>query len=584
MSHQEGKGRISRRSLIRGATAFSLSSVTRPLPVAAFCQAVLNTWGQRAWAESEGIEQPRYYVNVLNLGATSRFSFDHWIRINASDPQIIPNKMVATRFVESSNNYIDTVYETFDYKGILVPHFFRHSVDLSAGPAPLTQLLENFLVVRGYGTGVDGHTLNAVLQGLPVPGVSSLSGVVADWSQRSFVVQFPSRGPFSKFYSSRGKGLTTLTDAKRPAHEMMKAFGSLKDPTARELKRRHNNMVESFYRRLKTAAGQSGKAEQILAQNLAEANLVMKRGLGELDQFWDAACARYRNVVHNALRTTNLSGVSDKSIVNPGTDPMKDRFRLSPVFNGNAGGLIKSESTDNIFDLRTSLKQATLESFAEGFALAEYLIRSDLGSVMELQLADMQDVFADVRLLTSGERLSGLSSQITDGHECGAIGTLLYSTAWFRAYSAAVLELSSQLKTLQLRNGRNAWQETVVHLSSDFGRSARVNSTGSDHGYNQMITSLASGCIENGPFVVGNVTNAPAYEGLTQFAGTQGVAGALADYPQTGMPTPAMAASTVAEVLRTGHNPFQNIAPPLVRMQNDRLQYASFGRGKTVEE
>ncbi len=573
---------IHRRSFIRGAAAFTLSSVARPLPVAAFCQAVLTTWAQRARAEAEGVETPRYYVNVLNFGAVSRYSFDHWIRINETDPQIIPNKMVATRFVESSSAYIDSVYETFDYKGTLVPHFFRHSVDLPAGATPLTQLLENLLVIRGYGTGVDGHTLNSILQGLPVAGASSISGVAADASLRSFVVQFPSRGPTSQFYSSRGKGLTVLTDIKRPAHELLKAFGPLKNPGARELKQRHNEAVESFYIRLKNAASQGGKAEQILSQNLLEANLVMKRGLGELEQFWDAACTRYRDIIHKALRTIDLPGVSDKPIVNPGTDPMRDRFRLSPIFKGNSMGLIKSEATDNIFDLRTSLNQATLEGFAEGFALAEFLIRSDLGSVIELQLGEMFDVFADIRLVSNGERLSGLSTLVTDGHEIGAIGTLLYSTAWFRAYAAAVLELSTQLKSLQLKNGRNAWQETVVQLSSDFGRSARVNSTGSDHGFNQMITSLASGCIEGGPFVVGNVTNAPAYEGLLQYAGTQGVGGPIADYPVSGIPTPAMAASTVVEVLRAGHNPFQNIAPPLVRMQNERLQYASFGRGKTV--
>ncbi|MNT35536.1 hypothetical protein D3C72_1715670 [compost metagenome] len=107
-----------------------------------------------------------------------------------------------------------------------------------------------------------------------------------------------------------------------------------------------------------------------------------------------------------------------------------------------------------------------------------------------------------------------------------------------------------------------------MQIQGDFGRSARADGTGSDHGYNQMVTSAFSGAFTNGPIVVGNIKQSGSEE---KYSGTQGLAAGIPGYNQKGMPSPSMAASTITALLGAPHNPYANTAEPLVSLLNGRL-------------
>ena len=569
----------SRRRFLGGGL---LLGATNAVPYVALCEAIFNSFVRQAHADVSGATTiPRNYINVAALGAPARYSFDHWVRVNSSDPALAPNPMVATRLVANGGNYCDTAYETFHMNntnaaGIEVPSFFKSSVQTSTANQPLTDLLANMLVIRGYGTGIDGHSGNHTAQLMPLNGASSISGTAADYSPAAFAaVQYPNRGTYTTFASANNKGLAVVGD---PAlQSLMEAFGPNTATKASALKAAHANTVAFYQQKLNSLAQLGDPTSQSLAVNVANARKLMKRGISDITAYWAPALNRYQTIINNALQTNSgIYGINDSPIVNSrGTNSMGlPTDNLFHIFNNNS---TPSLPTPSSFDVRTSLANATMANFASGLALAEYLISQGLGSVLEISMPQIDGVVAQI--VTGATTATSNTSISHDMHELGAVMTVTYTNALYRAFSAGILELSNQLKKTSIAGGTNAWNETIVHLTSDFGRVPRSNGTGSDHGFNQMTTSVYSGCIAQGPFVVGNVTNAGFIPG---YDGTQGLGAAIDGYTQLGRPTPLMAASTVTAMMRVPKNPYQNLAPPLIQLINDQVAYSSIGQGKTV--
>ncbi len=572
MSHDHDH-KLSRRGFL-GTSAIIGMQTTGMLPVAALFEAITMGFVRQAYAETLKLGDPRNYINVMMIGAPARYTFDHWVRPTPGEP-FATNPLVATRLRETNGIYTDTDYITFNHRGVEIPHMFSQSVNTSAGATPLTQLADNMLVIRGYGTGVDGHPANAAVQVRPIGGAPSISGLVADHSNVPFsAVQYSNRGDFSTFVSNVGKGIS-LTDDGRPAHALMQGFSQPSGMNARNLKNKYAGLLDGYRSRLGMMSSGNDKASRILASNANNATALMRKGLAALDGFWDPAVNRYRNIIFSALRTLNLPGISDRAIMNPNGN--FDKFRTFIHFYGD--GAPTTASLANDFDVRNSITDAVVNAYAEGLAMSEFLIREKLGNVMEIRMHDLGNVRG--KLMVNGTAREGMGNSAHDMHEVGAVSAVLWTTGIFRAYAAGILELAHQLKQVAAPGGSNLWKETVVQLSSDFGRSARSDGSGSDHGFDQMVTSVISGAIDQ-PMVVGNIRSDKQAYNNPGYGGTQGYRAPIDGYNGGVAPTPVTAAATVAEVLRVEHNPYSNSAPALVKNQSGRVVYSEFGKGKNV--
>lgn len=572
-------GNSSRRNFVKGGVIAGASV----LPIAALCDAIFKSFLRSAYAQASGaVSLPRNYINVAALGAPCRYAFDQWVRVNDTDTALAQNPMVASRLVNSGGNYVDTSYETFKVTnstatGVLVPSFFKGSVATTAGNQPLTDLLSNMLVIRGYGTNIDGHPGNHINQLMPLPGAPSISGAAADASNQIFpAVQYPPRSGYTTFSSANSKGLAAIGD---PAlQNLMEAFGPNATTKVAEIKAAHKNTIDYYQSRLKALSQSSDPTAQALALNAENARKLMARGISDIQTYWAPAVARYQGIINQALQATGVYGVSDNPIVNPrGTSargmPADNLFHFQTAANAD-GFFITAPG----FDVRQSLAAATIPNFAEGLALAEYLISQNLGGVLEIGLPGLNTVNPLVLNSATSTDTTTLNGYVAhDMHTTGGVLMVTYTNALFRAFSAGILELSSKLKSVTTAQG-NGWQETIVHLTGDFGRVPRSNGTGSDHGFNQMVTSIYSGSID-APLVVGNVMAGGIYGG---YDGSQGLGAPINNYGQSGRPTPLMAASTIAEMLRLPANPYRNLAAPLIQMVGGKAQYSSFGQGKTV--
>ncbi|MFV8259743.1 twin-arginine translocation signal domain-containing protein [Bdellovibrio bacteriovorus] len=550
----DGKNLTRRGFIAGGAVAGAAALVATPYE--RLLNALSTGFIHQAQAEATGNLGARNYINILIAGGPMRYTFDAWMRTNPSDAPLEFNPMVATKFVRSGNNVVGTEYATFNYNGVMVPHMFSQSVTTSAGAKALTELLNNMLVIRGFGTGFDGHPFNATVQQAPVGGVSSVMGLAADYSQKTFeAVEWPQRGAYGNYASMNGKALNILTD--NPLKSLLEGFGGPAADRAkgRSLKDRNREAFDLAQARLRAYSQSEFAGSTILSKNLSNASDLMKKGIGNIGSYWDGAVARYRSVIEASMRQQGLVGINDVAMISS----QNELWRVH-VADGNRGLVVSSDS-----DLRDSIKTMTSPgSLAEGLALAEYVLKEGLVSTMNLQMGDPDSLmFKDASNGVTARHMA-----IKDMHETGAIPGVLITTAYYRGLCAGMLELIEQLKKSKV-NGVDLWSETVIQVISEFNRTARTNGSGSDHGFNQMVTSVFSGAIQRGPFVVGNIYRAGHGGG---YVGTQGRAAPIDGYNQKGMPSPTMAASTVTALLRVPKNPYENLAEPLIRLNGDQLQ------------
>ncbi len=543
--------KINRRTFISGSIATGFSGALLA-PVELLASEIVRGLISQAQKETAGALGSRNYVNLLLATAPSRYTFDHWLRTNPMDPVMSFNPMVGTALESSGGNATAAKYQTFLYKNLLVPHMFSHSVFNGKGVLrPLTDLLDNMLVIRGYGTDMDGHPTNATSQMAPLGGASSISGLAADHSLKTFqAIQWPNRSTYGNYTSVTGKGMNKLGTDK-PLHDLLAAFvpNVAAQENVTKILERNTTAFDTARTALQTYVNSGSAGHQVLNQNMASALTLLKKGINDLDSYWAEALPRYQNLITKSMQAIGLPGLSDMNLVSDGSANWN--------FHVSAG----NRALNPTGDLRSALAARTLPNFiAEGFALTEYVLKQGLTTSIELY-TDHQGSMILNEIAANGVA----HTLINDMHETGSIAGVILTSSYYRGIAAAILELSDQLKATVV-NGKDLWSETVFQITSDFGRSGRMTGAGSDHGFNQMITSVYSGIIKT-PMVVGNIyrsTKTFVY-GNAGYAGTQGLRAPIDNYNRGALPTPVMAASTVANLLRIKGNPFENVAPPLVK-------------------
>lgn len=547
-----GKKSLSRRHFLGSAMTVGAGTFLFD-PVRAVTESIADAFIQKAHAEATATQTARNYVNIQMGGAPLRYQFDQWLRTSASDVALglvaatkALNPMTCNSFNFDSSGKATPDYKTFSYRGVLVPHMFNHTVFNSKGAKrPLTDLLNHMLVVRGFGSGLDGHEFNMRVQITPIGGVSTIAGLVAENMQTSFdSIQWPDRGSRGVFSSSAGKSQSKLAGTK-PLTSLMEGFADPTNKPLRNLKSNYAQAMELAQARLKAYGRTENTGSKIVSQNLTNASDMMKKGVSGLDSYWTAAVARYKAAIDASVREINLPGISDKPLISD----------EGVAWNVGTGDINKQSKER---DIREMIAAASLQNYAESLALAEYIIKEGLAASVDLRADALQNL---------GMQLAGTSTVVSkalglDMHATGSNSAIFLMTAYFRGIAAGLLEFMDQI-------GDAHWKNTVVQLHGDFGRTARTAGSGSDHGYDQMVTSAFSGAFNNGPIVVGNIKQG-GYNAT--YDGTQGIGAAIDGYNEKGMPNATMAASTVTALLGVSHNPYANTASPLVMLSNGTLQ------------
>lgn len=540
---------ISRRNFIRRTGLGALGAA----PLGALASAVVADIlrGSRALAET-GVSE-RSYVNINFGGGPGRYQFDHWLKSHPDDPEIALSAHNSTAFnYDGAGNVVigeqgqHTRYLTQEFRGYHVPQLF-----FTFSEAERTRFLDQFLVIQGYGTGIDSHGINTNLQMHPLSSAPSITGLVADHSERVFqAVQY---GGSRSFLAGTGVSVNNLKGLT-PLSQMLGVA------TARSNTRSLIDEHLSIFAEARAAL--AAATEPSTAARAAEAAL--DRGYALLDgsatdfaSQWPGLVAKYDAVVHDAMRSLDLPGIT-RSL--DGSQPLS-----FPVFpddgrfdDGGRGGYLRVGSN------LVQLAEHATHPIGRRLALVEYCIKNKLVSGFQMS----GDTGTEGLNLSPGEGVN-LFEIGNDYHGCGGFIAMMAMTAKWRAVMAGLLLLKEEL------TASGDWSNTVVHLTSEFDRSINAAGTGANHGTEQMVSSVFSGVFGGGPYVVGNMTT-PEADGLRA---SQGHAAPL-DGTST-RPTPLLVASTLCELLGYD-NPWQNFQTPGVRLGTDgQLAYA-FGRGKVT--
>jgi hypothetical protein len=121
--------------------------------------------------------------------------------------------------------------------------------------------------------------------------------------------------------------------------------------------------------------------------------------------------------------------------------------------------------------------------------------------------------FTNIDKVSPGPGLGNISIP-SDQHFIGSATSIITTTLFYRAFLLSLTSLVDELKARQL------FDKTILHISSEFNRSPRVDGSGSDHAPQGSNTTLISGMIK-GANVLGNIlVNSPS----TSYPGTWGTA------------------------------------------------------------
>lgn len=545
-----------KQGLILGGTALSasvLDSLTMKIG-AGFIQ-------QARAEESNQANDPRYHLAIWMNGGPMRYTFDQWVKIYDGD-NIVTNPYVSTAYNFGGGGISGLNYKTFKYNGINVPHMFSQQVKNGAGSnRSASDALNNMMVMRGFGTAFDGHDTNALLVQVPVTGLPSLQGLLADEMEKLFASVMVGGKAFA---SAQSKSPTIVGGGY--LNELMRGFAqSSSISTTAVGKAQYKAAYDNAMAYLKSYARSNRLGAATLNKNLENASVKMKQGINDIDGFWSDAVNRYTNAIEGTARMSGLAGISEAPVTS-GTN-LSNLFNIFGWAQSGSFNLQRNFQLAPDFDLREMISGIHFGSFYQHMALAEYCMTKELTSSVSVESAN----FNNIRIRTNfvpGDDVNNFyvnggnllfSHTDMDGNT-GAAVALMLTHSYYSGILAGILELRDRLQSIK-RQGTNTdmWSESVIQVSGEFARNASISGQGSGHGYQNMVTSAFSGAIKNGPYVTGNISRDAGN-------GTNGYGAAIAGYQVSGIPGTAVATSTISRLLRVDANPWANTAPPLISL------------------
>jgi hypothetical protein len=534
---------------------------------------------QQARAETLGISQDstRYHVNLWLNGGPIRFAFDHWIKLGAGEDIgaiAMNNQWLATAFTSANGMVTGTELKTMNYNGVLVPYLFQTKIaNGKGGSRSASDILNNMMVMRGFASKSDGHDVNSLLVQVPVTGMPSLQGMMADQAENLFAGVMVS-GTSGSFFASTTNKAYTKTSASPTA--LMSPFQvGTSMTTSFNLKASQQAAYDTAMAYMKTYARSNRVGAATLNKNLENAAKKIKAGLGDIEGFWTEAVARYKTAMLSTVAMTT-AGINDVYLDGAGQAIYGYPSSEAGVALGRVSAVYQKGT-----DMRDVVKRMHFADLPEQFALAEYVLRNDLSNNI--------GIFHNGFRLDSAlfpTTIGGVAQNVTmsrmdsdmDGAN-GRLSTLLIANRFYSGILAGILEFKDSLNQYK-RAGTNAnlWNESVLQVSSEFARSVAPTG-GTGHGYNNMVTSIYSGAIQNGPYVTGNLLM------KTTGNGTNGAAADVDGYKGSQGATPGVAAvpSSLVGLMRLNSNPWENSAPPLVTFNESTGVFVNnYGKSKLV--
>ncbi len=459
---------------------------------------LLTSFINKTYAQAMGSDFASNLVNIYMSGGPARWMFDLPLNPNGNDP-FVQNTTAITSFSESTNR---GEYQHIKKGEFFVPRLWDALIPTSNGQtARMDNFLQHMLMIRGVNTGSDGHGVNAIREYQPIAGTLTLSGLLADVSNRPIPATSFKNIPF---LSGTGIGMSVI-GGRNPILNLLNPFNwkngrSFNGGASEDLIDQAMSILE------KNVDARELKYKSIFKDRLL-AKQMFKRQFGDLGEVYSKLTAKYAAIMKDALTDSRFnigSGVDEGEFLTKG-----NIAGIPPEYYNLAGIRILGSDYNAVpdgMDLRTTLKESPIiTGLVEGFATTEFILKEKLSNAMTIGLGNLYG------LAINSSFNNGQSKTVSfgnDSHESGAIPTLYYFSKYYQAMGGCLNELINTLKA------QGTFKDTVIRVHGDFNRSAKSDGKGSDHGWNGSCNSFISGKI-NQNIIIGNcqATTSQNYKG-----------------------------------------------------------------------
>jgi hypothetical protein len=458
---------ISRRKALSLLGQGGVTGFLAQHPMKILFTALLEGHSQKLMAQSEGIT-PRNYLAIRLAGAPPRWTWDPLHPYdNAS--LLIPNAQVGTRFVSNGSKYIDVEYASTLINGVNMPWMWQFDLPRSSGGnRPMSELMDNMLVISGTDTNNPAHSGARLLQDFPLGIKYSLGSLPAD--QSSFPLPFINmNGNNSAFSSAKGLAPINLPVSNNNLLEdLLNPFLINPGIGFNKNKNSLSNMLSSVFASLNSMATNEHISSESLILSQSSAEELIQSGFSDIAVVYPALKAKYEGLIAIAA------------------DP----------FASSLNGLSAQEIGDTE-DLRTAINTVKeIRRMAEQFAVVEYVFKNNLCPSMTI----VPQAFPGFNF---------------DEHNADAMSSLAACTFWNRGLAACLLELIDQLKASGIYNN------TIIHVGGEFGRNPKNDATGSDHCPQSSSNTFFGGALPGANFIGNTVISSPQ----SNYLGTWGYMG-----------------------------------------------------------
>lgn len=453
----------------------------------------------------------RNYIQFNFYGGPSRWCYDHFL--NPYGDHYIHNPMTSNK-IDPKKGPGDQELKTFNYKGVNTPELWAEDL---VSNRKMRNLLDNSLTIRGvHMEGTSGHPMSSSKTIAPSIGGISIDGILADLSTKPISSITIGDTPVNRAFKSRYSSSIKINGDTPNRLEYLLSPFYLQDSTdtnGKEMDILLDKAIEML---------NNSPESKVLNSDLKRARLFFRDNITEYLKEYDSLINKYSLIIKSALNH-QIKGVDDSPIPTPKLPITVDGDReIQEIL-----GAYHINGTYHLNDdLRDILKSVEVSRLSEDFALAEFLSKYGLSSsivfsdkneigvmfdkVISNQCYRESDIFKNYNKKTNKTTISSMRNrrieypQLSfDSHMTGSIINTLTSTKYFYIFSSCLDELIDSTKKIKIGKS-TLFDETIIHVTSEFDRSPREDLSGSDHNEQAHVSTFYSGIID-GPIVLGNI-------------------------------------------------------------------------------
>lgn len=472
-----------------------LSSVAGRFLPAMFLQMLIEGRYTQALAQ-QSQAPPRRLLDIHMAGGVPGWIWS--LPLSPFSTQTFQHNIAASNYVESNGQptYRTTAIQKAS-KTFHMPHLWSTTIPTSAGlQVPMSDLMDQMMILRGYKYSGDGHFLNFRESVWPEIGQRSFSGLVADAAQAQSIPipAVTTDQPYANTFRAHRAGVKSLrwqnlVETTSVLSDLMLPFTPNQGMKTLLSKRASfSQAFDAAMLALKRDAQANNQKNDSAFNAVASAEQLIKRDFGNLTEAYSQLVSKYDSLIAGC---TNMESVL--SAVTPPTSGSGSQWRRV-----NMSGMTLATNPD----LRQIIKANTKPSLlAEVFAVAEFLLTQNLSTSILGGVGSAENL--DLRFIDDAGQEKLFSAAGFDEHFTGVAVSIVINTFVFKAVAACTYELIQRLKQ------QGAFDETVIRLFSEFSRSPRdsqgdeLGGTGSDHGWTAGHYMTFCGAIKK-PFIIGN--------------------------------------------------------------------------------